>query len=138
MFHEVPQCLRYGTPKARFNQQSNNCPERTLGLQIDGRPLGVVKLLKLLQETNTQNRLASTIPCMYQGCKERHSCSGMSLHLSPGITTNNFFNKIIIIHFYQNLFFGSNLPLLNVCQCFLALANVPSHFPKATQWLFSA
>jgi hypothetical protein len=42
-------------PKAWFNQQSNNCPERTLGLQIDERPLGIVKLLKLLQETNTHS-----------------------------------------------------------------------------------
>lgn len=141
MFHEVPywqkQCLRYITPKARFNQQSNNCPERTLGLQIDERPVGIVKLLKLLQETTThshswkvslsqikpasltnqinislkeeithylnswkktlalytkdsnlnvrldiQNKLASTIPCVYQGCQERHSYSGMSLHHS--------------------------------------------------------
>jgi hypothetical protein len=59
MFHEVPywqkQCLRYITPKAQFNQQNNNCPERTLGLQIDGQPLGIVKLLKLLQETNTHS-----------------------------------------------------------------------------------
>jgi hypothetical protein len=59
MFHEVPywqkQCLRYITPKAQFNQQSNNCPERTLGLEIDEQPLGIVKLLKLLQETNTHS-----------------------------------------------------------------------------------
>jgi hypothetical protein len=47
--------MKCRSPKARFNQQSNNCPERTLGLQIDEQPLGVVKLLKLLQETNTHS-----------------------------------------------------------------------------------
>lgn len=80
-----------------------------------------------------QNRLASTIPCVYQGCKERHSCSGMSLHLSWCHIPTKIFYKIIIIHFYQNFVFGSNLPLLTAFQCFPALTNVPCHFPNATQ-----
>jgi hypothetical protein len=57
MFYEVPQRLRCVTPKAQFNQPSNNCPEMSLGLQVEGRPLGIVKLLKLLQETKIPIRI---------------------------------------------------------------------------------
>lgn len=42
-------------PKLGLINRATIVQKRTLGLQIDERPLGIVKLLKLLQETNTHS-----------------------------------------------------------------------------------